>query len=768
MDWDRENEEQVLDFRQVFGVIVKNWIWFVVTLITFLLAAFLWNMLSIPVYKLEAKVLVNEEGSTFMDPRSLVSQSFIPNSYKVRKEMQILGSYTLAKEAAKNLPLEASWWVEEGFKPKLVYPPPFRVLLDSSYFQSLGEEIELEVLDSLKVSILFLDEEQDVTYTDTIALGTYFECPSFRFKLFPGTTIPSSRKYKFRIHGNEWLQHFYSRVDIREEKSASVIRVSLEDQSATRAVAYLNALTQQLLKREVRRKNQIALNTIAFIEAQLQSVNDSLRTSESKLEEFRRVSGVTNLDFQSQQTFEVLEGLEKEKASLAVFLNYYDYLKNSIATSKDLNKLIVPSSMGIYDDLLNKLVLDLMDLYSDKAEVMINSKRENPMLGAVEHRIEELKKNILETINGLIYSSNLSMKNIDERLNRYKSMVSQIPEKERMLLSFQRRFNLNNEIYTFLLTKRSELQISAASNFPENEILDPAYLNRAIPVSPNKRLNYLIALLFGLAAPFVFFHLKAIVLDKVEEQAQLEKLGLPLMGELIHSDDDNDLFAVASNPVSLFADNYRTLRTNVKLYITQGEQARIVLISSSFASEGKSFVSRNLAASFAQAGHKTVLVNVDLRKSDKVKVENGDKLWGLSAYLSKNIDLKDLIVKTSINGLSYIPSGVIPPNPTELIDSLQMQELLASLKNDFDIIIIDTPPIGMIADSLILAQYSDLILFVVRFKHSRFKTIGKTLAQLRQTYSKKVALVANDIKPKYYGYGYYNYGYYSNGKKGKG
>jgi len=140
----------------------------------------------------------------------------------------------------------------------------------------------------------------------------------------------------------------------------------------------------------------------------------------------------------------------------------------------------------------------------------------------------------------------------------------------------------------------------------------------------------------------------------------------------------------------------------------------------------------------------------------------------LSAYLSKNIDLKDLIVKTSINGLSYIPSGVIPPNPTELIDSLQMQELLASLKNDFDIIIIDTPPIGMIADSLILAQYSDLILFVVRFKHSRFKTIGKTLAQLRQTYSKKVALVANDIKPKYYGYGYYNYGYYSNGKKGKG
>jgi len=749
-------EESSIDFKQVLGVLIKNWYWFVSSITIFVVAAFLWNTFSTPIYQVEAKILINDEGSTFMDPQMMVSQAFFPNSYKVKKEMQVLGSYSLTAEALQKLPLEASWWYKDGFKAKLIYPPPYRLLVDSSHYQSNSIPISIISKDVSHVILNYLNIENDENVLDTVQLGDFFESPSFRFRILPNTNQILDKSYQFKLNKKENLIGGFNNIEFVEEKYSSTITVKFRDQSPKRAADFLDALSQSFLNRGVKRKNLIALNTIRFIESQLQNVTDSLRYSEERLEEFRRIKGATNLDFQTQKAYELLDGLEKDKAQFAIFLNYYEYLKSSVTQNLELNKLVVPSSMGITNEVLNKLVLDLMQFYSEKAEITVNSKKDNPMLGAIDYRIEERKKTILETINGLIYSTKISIKNLEERIIKYQSEVSKIPEKEKELLSFQRKFKLNDEIYTFLLTKRSELQIASASNFPENEVLDAASVNRASIVSPNRRLNFLIAIFLSIAIPFIFIYLRSQLIDKFEESNQLDKLGYPVIGELIHS-DLNTPFIVNQEHISVFADSYRLLRTNIKFLIGGGE-SKIVLVTSTFSGEGKSFVSRNIAASFALAGHKTILVNCDLRKPEKEFFFNSEVV-GLSAYLSKNSDFEMLIQSSEVENLWFISSGLVPPNATELLDSQRMQKLLGLLKEKYEIVVIDSPPIGIVADSYILAQQSDLLLFVVRFNHSRINGVEKILSSISQKQFKKVAIAANDISSKYFGYGYYGYKY---------
>lgn len=765
-----EVEEETIDIKKIISLLVKNWYWFAISVFLFFVGAFLWNFYSTPIFQVEAKILINDEGSTFMDPQMMVSQVFSPNTYKVKKEMEVLGSYSLTAEAISKLPLEASWWKENDLRSVAIYPPPYRVVIDSSHFQSDSIEFSILKIDSLNVLLSGQYEDAD-TWSDTVRINKYVEAPGFRFKVVPNLVIDVNERFNFKLNRKEDLVKYFNEIDLSEEKYASTIIVRFKDASASRAVDFLNSLSQSFLKRGVKRKNLIALNTIKFIESQLHSVVDSLRFSAERLEKFRRVKGATNLDFQSQKAYELLDGLEREKAQYTVFLNYYDYLKKSITQNMELDKLVVPSAMGVGDELLNKLVLELIQFYSEKAEIAVNTKKDNPMIGAIDYKIEDRKKTILETINGLTYSARLGIKNLDERIQKYQTEVSKIPEKEKELLAYQRNFNLNDEIYTFLLKKRSELQIASASNFPENEVLDPASVVRSKIVSPNKKLNYLVAFLLSIIIPFLVFYLRNQLIDKFEESDQLNNLGFPVIGELIHS-ESNNTFVVNKERNTAFSEAYRLLRTNIK-FLIGGGQSRVVLVTSTFSGEGKSFVSRNIAASFALAGHKTLLMDCDLRKVDSNLLARTKKEQGLSSFLSNNASYNDIVVSSDVDNLWIIPSGMVPPNATELIDSPKMLELMDIVRDKFEIIIIDSPPIGMVADSYILAQQSDLLLFIIRYKHSRLNGVERILSSIFQKNIKKVALVTNDINSKYFRYGYYGskygYGYYYgySGKKKK-
>jgi capsular exopolysaccharide synthesis family protein len=764
--------EETLDLSQLLNILARHWYWFVISLALALPAAFVANKLITPLYKVDTKILVSEQGSSFMDPVSLLGGGVMTSTFKVKNQIQILQSYSLINLATKNLPLEATWMESNGFTNKLLYPPPFRTeiisldprLYNRTFTLTVGENGSIELYsDSDKARNL-----DAITLKGTI--GQEIILPNLlnlRFTNIVGT-IKEKTKYQVVFNSPAALANYFSNIDFTEDKYSTVIKLSFQDPSPQRAVDYLNSLTKSYLEREVVKKNLIAVNTIKFIENQLEIVSDSLAVSERSLENFRRKNQATNLSIETQKAYETLETIEKEKAFVKVNLNYFEYLKKQITLNEDLQKLVVPSSIGINDELLNKLVLDLMLLYSERAEIQINSKKDNPLTGTINKKIESGRKNIVETLDGLIYSTNISLKNLEERLTRYQLIVSNIPEKERELLSFQRKFKLNDEIYTFLLTKRSELQISAASNFPENEILDPPSLEQAVKVSPNGKFNFLIALFLGLAIPAGLIFLKYELVNKLEDAQQLAKISqYPHAGDVVHTDEI--AFILNENLKSRIADSFRGLRTNLRFLMGEGG-TKVILVTSSVSGEGKSFISKNLAASFALANKRTLLVHLDLRKPADFSHFGIESNEGLSSFLSGGSTFESIILKTKFANLDLIPSGPIPPNPTELIDSAKAEEMFKSLRNQYDIIIVDSPPVGLVADPLVLASFADHILFVVRYRTSRIRLIKQTLNDLTQKGIKKISIVANDVTLRTFGYGYYGYGYhygYAYGEKKK-
>jgi len=764
--------EETLDLNQLLNILMRHWYWFVVSLALALPAAFVANKLITPQYKVDAKILVSEQGSSFMDPVSLLGGGVITSTFKVKNQIQILQSYSLINLATKNLPLEATWWESNGLTNKLLYPPPFRTEIVSLDPRLYNRTFTLTV--GLNGSFELYSDSDKAKNLDAITLkgtiGQEIIIPNLlnlRFTSIAGT-IKEKTEYQVVFNSPAALANYFSSIDFTEDKYSTVIKLSFQDPSPQRAVDYLNSLTKSYLEREVVKKNLIAVNTIKFIENQLEIVSDSLAVSEKSLENFRRKNQATNLSIETQKAYETLETIEKEKAFVKVNLNYFEYLKKQITLNEDLQKLVVPSSIGINDELLNKLVLDLMLLYSERAEIQINSKKDNPLTGTINKKIESGRKNIVETLDGLIYSTNISLKNLEERLTRYQQIVSNIPEKERELLSFQRKFKLNDEIYTFLLTKRSELQISAASNFPENEILDPPSLEQAVKVSPNGKFNFLIALFLGLAIPAGLIFLKYELVNKLEDAQQLAKVSqYPHAGDVVHTDEI--AFILNENLKSRIADSFRGLRTNLRFLMGEGG-TKVILVTSSVSGEGKSFISKNLAASFALANKKTLLVHLDLRKPADFSHFGIDCNEGLSNFLSGSSTFESIILKTKFDNLDLIPSGPIPPNPTELIDSVKAEEMFKSLRNLYDIIIVDSPPVGLVADPLVLASFADHILFVVRYRTSRIRLIKQTINDLTQKGIKKISIVANDVTLRTFGYGYYGYGYhygYAYGEKKK-
>ncbi|HEY4787549.1 MAG TPA: polysaccharide biosynthesis tyrosine autokinase, partial [Bacteroidales bacterium] len=381
-----------------------------------------------------------------------------------------------------------------------------------------------------------------------------------------------------------------------------------------------------------------------------------------------------------------------------------------------------------------------------------------------ESRINELRQSVLKNIDNLIYASKLSLQDIDKRIDDITKTGNKLPEAQRKLIGYERKFKLNDALYTYLLTKRSETQIAKASYLPDNEVLDEASTDEFRMVYPNTHRNYLIALLLGLGVPAAFLLLREYFNTKVQADEDIEKVtDFPILGHVVRN-KETSRSVVTDYPMSLTAESIRAIRTNFQ-FVAKAQEHNTIVLTSSIKGEGKSFTALNIALSLGLNDKKTVLINFDLRRprlQDYLGVESEDK--GLSAYLSGNADLDEIILSTKFSNLDAIMAGVIPPNPMELIAGQRTKVLFEELKNRYDYILVDTPPIGMVADALLLLNYSDVNIFIVRQNY----TLKKVLAQLMQTLKKRginnMNIVLNDIRLDHrygmYNYGYaYNYGY---------
>jgi capsular exopolysaccharide synthesis family protein len=537
---------------------------------------------------------------------------------------------------------------------------------------------------------------------------------------------------------------------------ASVIKIQFRGRNLEKTISFLNRYISTFLEENLAKKNKIALSTVNFIDSQISTISDSLVKSESKLKNYRSANQVMDLSFQGQRVIEQRTQIETERTNLQAQERYFTYVINLFKASKDLSGVVPPSAMNVADPTTNQLISELLNLYSQRSNVTSgNSNEKNIFLGQIDNKIATQRKAIIENFTNNLNTLTLSLNELNYREDKLSKEISSLPKTEMNMVGMQRKFNLNDNIYTYLLQKRSEAAITLASNYPDFEIIEPARYITSHITSPKRMINYILALFFGLIIPSLYLLIREIFDDKIRSINDLEYMLQRTVLSTIYSNKNKSDMVVAEFPKSAISESFRNLRSSLFLKCAS-VKSRIILITSSQPSDGKSFVSLNLASSIASVGYKTIIIDADMRRPNqhiKMKTEN---TVGLSNYMTKNAKIVDIIQKTSIENLSFISAGPIIPNPSELLESGGIDELINYLKTIYEYIIIDSTPVGIVADATLVMKYATSILLVIRHNYTGKEILKSVISILNTNKFNNYEIVYNDLNLQKSSYKHYS------------
>lgn len=778
----QSTDEQSIDIKQLIYICLSHWYLFVIFVVLALAVGFVINRYKPSVYQTSGTVLIKSD-QTF-DPTSLMTNLNTGKS-NVENEIAILRSYSLAERTIKKMNLEVTY-SEKGRVSivELYKTAPFTVEFDRSVPQAVGLTYEITGFNSETFSLHGTSEfltKYDYVLCQTLQSsplkvdiitdckqGEWIDNGYNRFRIVLNENYnperDNTRKLFFRLNSYPSLVKQLSSYTVSAtSKQSSVVSIVMNGSNPAKIVEFTNMLMNEYVNRGLEKKNMVSENTIRFIDEELTGIQESLGSAESELKEFRTQNDLMNLDMQATQIYNNLQALERERAEMTVNVKIYkrlqDYIKEQI---DDPENLAAPSTMGIADPLLNQLVRDLVTLSQTKATQLLTQTEQHPQIVKLNEQIVTTKKTLLETINNLVINADMSLDEINKRIAKAVSETKVLPEKQQQLINYQRNFNFNDETYKYLMQRRAEAQILKASNTPDNEVLDVARLERTVRIAPRTSMNYLIALILGLLIPAVYLFLKDFFNVSISDRKDVEKLtSYPIVGQVAQT-SSKDPLVVVNSPKSPIAESFRSIRTNVE-FITQGKNQSTILVTGDMQSIGKTFNAINVASIYALYGKKTVLLGFDLRKPKLFKEFGLNNNIGLSSFLSNKEPFESIIQSTTaIPSLDIITSGPIPPNPAELIASEKCDELFKLLRERYDYIIIDTPPVGLVTDAFLLMKHSDVNLFIVRQGVTN-KNIFGTIIKDMESRGLKMSIVLNGIQTnKGYGYGYgkkYGYGY---------
>lgn len=779
-------EEQGIDLKKWFRLFVSNWPIFVLCLALVLAGSIVFIMVSLPQYELRTNILISKDNNP-LDKAQLFSTAFYNDPYQLENEKGVLSAKSVTQKAIRQLDFTTAYYVKRRFnKVELYNGSPFTVDKDTSHLQPVGIYFSVKLLNDslLEVqaegeNVVLYDFSQnevsriipDFHFSDTVSFGEITGNSFCRFNILPGFENLNSenlqRIFYFRFFSQRELVSFFRRFNVETNRGSSIIAVSFRHENPQKAADFLNKLTSEYLRRGVERDNQIASATIFFIDAQLIDIVDSLHLSGERLQDFRSSKKVMNIGYQADKVYTKIEELEAGKAKLLVKKRYFNYLIQNLQSKTEINDLVSPSTLEINDPVLNNLIIELADLYSERVELSFNSIKDNPYLNSLEHKINDTRGKLLDAAQSIKEATEIAIEETETQIVEAESTLNRLPKDQQQLLNIERKFKLNDELYTYLLTRRSEMEIFKASNIPENEILDGADAEDAQLVSPNIKLNLIVALLLGLMIPGIFLYFRETMNSRIRTRDDILRFSQhPLIGQVIDS-KYSDFPAVLKEPNSVLTESYRTLRTNLQFIIDESV-SNALLVTSAIQGEGKSFTALNLASVYAFYGKRTILVDFDLRKSQIRENLGITAEKGLSNYLSKNCSFDEIVYSSDSINFDLILSGPVPPNPSELVSSPLSAELFTRLKQNYDIIVIDSPPLGVVSDALLLYPFCDISLLVVRYNYTSLDVFENVMIDLNARNIKKINIVLNDVSlPKSrYGYGYgYGYGYLSGDEK---
>jgi tyrosine-protein kinase Etk/Wzc len=760
------SNNDMVDPKKIISLIRSNKYIFIGTLFSALLLAFLYNTFTLPVYKVSASILIEEDKKSIATGNDQLLEGFglMPGSKNLDNQIMVLTSRTLVHKTLDELALDTAYYYRRLFMKKSFYPlKPIRVIAIAG--SQLPEDVEF-TFKYLGNDMFRIDAKSDDSFEihKKASFGWNIELPGGIFQIVRNDAEWSeeneNRKLYFIFNSRHKLvEDYIERLKISPvTKKGTIVKISLEGTNKIEDLAFLDKLTDEFVNISLRKKNSEAIRTIQFIDDQLTGISDSLVITESKLQKFRTTNKVMNLSSQGQVIIDQVMKLENEKARLGMEAKYFDYLTNYLEKEPVGEVPIAPATMGIVDPGLTRLVGELADLQGKLYSKGMGDK--NPLYNQLSQQGKRIKEALKETLKGLKGANELAIKENQDQLNAINDQASALPRTERQLLGIERKYKLNDELYTFLLEKRAIAQMRKASNVADNEIIDyPEFDNK--PVSPRKYLIYFFALLTGAGFPFLWILFSDMFNSRIKDLDEIKKItDTPCAGHIPHIIMKNGTI-LFTEPDSEASEAFRLLRSRMKFFIKENK-APVILITSSMPDEGKTTVSVNLALAYSLLGKKTILIGFDLRQPKIFSDFDVDNNKGVSTWLIGKDKLPDIIKATSYSNLSIISSGPVPPNPSELISLNKTEELIGLLKERYDYIIIDSSPVGIVSDTLQLFSIADVCIMVVRLNHTVKDLFDDTINDIRTSNLKSLSLVINDVMPNGRSYGYrgrYRYGY---------
>jgi len=785
---DNPHQTEKLDLKKWIFRFLSNWHWFAVFFIVGLTIAFFVNKYTTPIYKIGASVLIKSNDQSNMPEEMAMLSGFSSPDMKnfqnqvilLKTESQILrtldqldfnvsyytkGKFTLSSIYSKHKYPKREFYHENSIR--VIMNPNHDQVLDVVFNLVLNSEGELQIeAQAEDVVVHNFSYSKDVgrlpsfTIKKEVQLGEIIEGDCYSFLIEADETdlngLMVDNELSFVIRDNKRLVKDFENIDVFfASKGASIASVSLTGTCMDKTKLFLDRLMEVWIQNNLDQKNLIANNTISFIDQQLYGLGDTLGRMGSKLQKFRTSNKVVRPTVQVEAAYLKIQELESETSKLQTQASYFERLRGYLSKREDYNKLISPASVGIEQSVLGECIAQLSEVRAALFQYKGKEKLNNPYLEKLQRQEGTLLATLYENITSQQEYIKHQLKALWIQKVDLRKEQNLLPGKEQKFLNIQRNYDLTNGLYTLLLEKRVEAQIQKASNLPDNEVIEPAYF---IGMMQPKTLHvFILGGFLGLIIPALIFFLKVFFNNKVQSKEDIEAIcSVPIIGSIAYSKKNGDVLTqkFPQDPVS---EAFRSVRTRLD-YLTKGSSNKSLLVTSSVSGEGKTFCAINIGGIFALAGKKAIVLGFDLRRPQLGKYLDIPENKGISTYLIGKNSLEEVIQNTKYKDLDCIVSGPVPPNPAELIDSDRTKVLFEELSKIYDCIVIDTSPVGMVSDALLLNQFANASLFVTRYQLTNKSFFTQNMKLLQEAHFKNVGIIMNGIKSKSYGYGY-GYGY---------
>ncbi|WP_020528960.1 GumC family protein [Flexithrix dorotheae] len=794
-----DNQDTVfIDVKKIFFRILSKWYYFVGTLVIAGLLAFVYNKTAEKIYSFKASMLIGQGQAVNRSVGQILTAMGANNTNKgpnLKDEMGKLTSFSMLRTTFEKLDMKVSYYMDEKPGKNEQYGPgsfPFTVLLDSLDPQPLNTPIFITIIsaetykidvNAENVAIYNYETNEIVTRLPSLVIseelnfGEAYKSDHLTFRLIPDNEFKGELVAEQPLHFmfnnfDDLADRYVGKLEVSErDRDSYILDIESKGANPKKEIAIMNTLMEVYADKDLEEKRKQSKEALDYIEEQLYTAKYNLYVSETKESNYKASTSMPNTEFLTAQLTGSLATLRKERDELEGELRLYQQLNDYLNSSTTVSS--ATSTFGINDPVVISLINDLATLGQQRLVAVQSLGERSPQVKTLDVQINATKEQLKGHISSSIQAKVISKRDLDNRIIRDESQISLIPTKARQIDELERSSEFNKATFQNLQQKKTEAEILLTTTTSDVKIIDAARMKGSTPISPRPMLSYLIAIVVGLLIPYVFITMKDYLDDNVKTKEDLiSSTKIPYLGMILKGEKSTSLVFEGKSK-SAVAESFRSLRVNIEhmrnanlsrngMSSNGKHTTKVIGLTSSVSGEGKTYCSVNLSSAFAQSGKKTVLICGDLRKPKFIEYFNLNAKKGLADYLVGDSEIEEILQPTKIDNLMVIDAGFSPnnPNPTIILDSVRMDQLIEKLKANFDQILIDTPPIGFVSEYFILRKYIDSSIYIVRSNYTNKKLLGEINDLYDSRKITEISVVLNDVKLSSSMYGY------SDGKNG--